>query len=494
MAKGQNSAGSQTKSELKTGAERFLVHVTSRALDENWRTPDDFLRHFKPQDLMASLEKAPDLRAALLVKAAGVHEKIARKKSTSSAAEDLRIALDERVTTAGEILALFPPDDRVRYLDKAKLWAFVTEEQFWTDAKDAKDRERNIDRVLFFVEQALEQHLVTLQDVADGLTFETIASRLPKAELEKVVLHALKTGRRKAALTEPSLLEVVPLRDLLKYVPLEHTYKGVVVAKIAQPSGFSGGDEGWDAGAASMKGEAKAAAPAPAPAPEKPLESKVEVKAEAPQPAPAPAPEKQKSSPPPAPSPVEEAKETVEAGELLDDNDPAVVDEEVDNLVPSTRSAAEEEARRRVIDRLRAVNRLPPKHADLSTPLLLSIDSMYADLLSASTDEAREMCIRESFPNEQQLTTALLALIALLDPSIDVNDPVIKEADVDSLIKVVLFEERHRYEQAHPSARPPTPPPPANVSGPRRSVTPPPLPRSNAPMPPPPPPPAELKR
>ncbi len=458
---GAKSAGSQTKSELKTGAERFLVHVTSRALDENWRTPDDFLRHFKPQDLMASLEKAPDLRAALLVKAAGVHEKIARKKSTSSAAEDLRIALDERVTTAAEVLALFPPDDRVRFLDKGKLWAFVTEEQFWTDAKDAKDRDRNIDRVLFLVEQALEQHLVTLQDVADGLTFEAIASRLPKAELEKVVLHALKTGRRKAALTEPSLLEVVPLRDLLKYVPLEHTYKGVVVAKIAQPSGFIGGDEGWDAGAASIKGEAKPKVEAP----EKPLESKIEAKVEAPQPA--PAPEKQTSSPPPAP--VEEAKETVEASELLDDNDPAVVDEEVDNLVPSTRTAAEEE-RAAACSIGCAPSTACPRSTQTSTPLLLSIDSMYADLLSASTDEAREMCIRESFPNEQQLTTALLALITLLDPSIDVNDPVIKEADVDSLIKVVLFEERHRYEQAHPSQRPPTPPPPANVSGPRRSL------------------------
>jgi uncharacterized protein YhaN len=156
MAKGQNSAGSQTKSELKTGAERFLVYVTSRALDDNWRTPDDFLRHFKPHDLMTALEKAPDLRATLLVKAAGVHEKIARKKSTSSAAEDLRIALDERVTTAADVLALFPADDRVRYLDKAKLWAFVTEEQFW--ANDSKDRERGIDRVLFLVEQALDQH------------------------------------------------------------------------------------------------------------------------------------------------------------------------------------------------------------------------------------------------------------------------------------------------------------------------------------------------
>jgi hypothetical protein len=90
------------------------------------------------------------------------------------------------------------------------------------------------------------------------------------------------------------------------------------------------------------------------------------------------------------------------------------------------------------------------------------------------------MCIRESFPNDQQLAVALLAMIELLDPSIDVNDPVIKDADADSLIKVVLFEERHRYEQAHPSARPassvrPPPPPPNAAKG--RALTPPPLPR-----------------
>ena len=83
---------------------------------------------------------------------------------------------------------------------------------------------------------------------------------------------------------------------------------------------------------------------------------------------------------------------------------------------------------------------------------------MYAELLSASTDEARELCIRDSFPNPAQMSSALLALIELLDPSIDINDPVIRDADVDSLIKVVLFEERHRYEQAHPSLRPPPSP------------------------------------
>jgi hypothetical protein len=104
------------KSELKTGAERYLAQVIVTSLNEGWRTPDDFLRHFKPADLMQRLEKAPDLRANILVKAAGVHDRIARKKSTGSAAEDLRIALDESVTTSAAVLELFPPDDRIRYL------------------------------------------------------------------------------------------------------------------------------------------------------------------------------------------------------------------------------------------------------------------------------------------------------------------------------------------------------------------------------------------
>ena len=129
---------------------------------------------------------------------------------------------------------------------------------------------------------------------------------------------------------------------------------------------------------------------------------------------------------------------------------------------------------------------------------------MYAELLSASTDEARELCIRDSFPNPAQMSSALLALIELLDPSIDINDPVIRDADVDSLIKVVLFEERHRYEQAHPSLRPPPsagaplPPPTAGTRRGGSAPAPPPLPRptgaGGASMPPPLPPPGGEKR
>jgi hypothetical protein len=429
---------SNFKSELKTGAERYLSQVIVSALQDGWRTPDDFLRHFKPADLMQGLEKSPDLRANMLVKAAGVHERIAKKKSTSSAAEDLRIALDEGITSPADIVELIPADDRVRCLDRGKLWAFVTEDHFWaSDSPVAGDRA--VQRMVFFLEGALGESLLSLADIADGITFETISTRLPLKELQRVVKYALEQGRKKNPVTEQGLLDVVALKDLVGYVPLDHVYKRVLVAKVAQPSGFVGGagDEAWPEDDHHEEPSKTSA--------DKPKDDKKK-------------PEKRAAAAAP-PKKEEEPPANVET----------VSEDELEEVSPgSLRPAAEEEARRKVIERLNALGRLPPRNDDLSTPMLLSIESMYADLLTASTDEAREMCIRDSFPNESHLTTALLALIELLDPSIDVNDPVIRDADADSLIKVVLFEERRRYEQGRSPAA--APPPPGSA---RRSVPPP---------------------
>ena len=442
------SESSNFKSELKTGAERFLARTMVHALNEGWRSADDFLRHFKPNDLMLGLEKATDLRAKILVQAAGVHERIAKKKSTSSAAEDIRIALDEGVTTSKAILELLPADDRVRYLDRTKIWAFITEDQFWAPNSSSAG-ERAVDRMTFLLETSLSESLISLQDLADGVSFETISTRLPLKELQRVVRYALDAGRNKQPLTEQSLLEVVPLKSLVGHIPLEHIYKRVIVAKVAQPAAFvAGGTPNEDAWPEDEGGEDKSKSRGEKKAEAKKVEEKKveEKKAEEPEP-------KSEGSP-----------DLVDEAELM----------EVE--MASVRPPAEEEARRKVIDRLTTLQRLPPRHAELSTPILLSIESMYADLLAASTDEAREMCIRDSFPNESHLTTALLALIELLDPSIDVKDPVIRDADADSLIKVVLFEERRRYEQNHPSARPPGGP---GSGGARRSA-PPPLPEKRA--------------
>ncbi len=471
MAKSDGGSGSDFKSSLKSASERFLSQTVVHALERGYRTPDDFLRHFKPADLMQGLEGAPDLRARILIEGAGVHEKIARKKSTTSAAEDLKLALDEGVTTPAQLLTLLPPDDRVRYLDHKKLWAFTTEDEFWSPLNAEADVDRALTRVVFLLDNALKENLLTLHVLTDGITFDSISTRLPLKELQKLVRHALKLGREKKPLSEAELLESVPLKTLIGYMPLEHVFNNVLLEKVAKPAGFLSSD-GWDA-PRSTADVPKAAEPA-----------KVEAKPEPPK-----ASEQRKSVPPPKPvTPVPPAPPVESASNVKDEPMESLIDAEddVDALIQSTRPPAEEEARRKVIDKLTAVNRLPPRHESLTTPILLSIESMYSELLSASTDEAREACIRDSFPNEQQLSTALLALIELLDPTIDINDPVIKEADVDSLIKVVLFEERHRFEQQHPSARPaasaPALPPP--TGGRKGSAAPPPLPPKSA-LPPP---------
>jgi hypothetical protein len=472
MAKTDGGTGSDFKSSLKSASERFLSQTVVHTLERGFRTPDDFLRHFKPADLMQGLEGAPDLRAKILIEGAGVHEKIARKKSTSSAAEDLKLALDEGVTNSAQLLTLLPPDDRVRYFDHKKLWAFTTEDEFWSPLNAEADVDKALSRVVFLLDNALKENLLTLQVLTDGITFDSISTRLPLKELQKLVRHALKLGREKKPLSESELLECVPLKTLIGFIPLEHVFNNVLVEKVAKPAGFLGSD-GWDAARPFPdkadkpdKAEAKVEAP------------KVEApKVEAPK-VEAPKTEERKSVPPPKPTPASAAPQR--------EDSMADVEDDVDALIQSTRPPAEEEARRKVVEKLTAVNRLPPRHESLTTPILLSIESMYAELLSASTDEAREMCIRDSFPNQQQLTTALLALIELLDPTIDINDPVIKDADVDSLIKVVLFEERHRYEMQHPSARPgpgPAPLPPPG-GGRKPSAAPPPLPRPQS-LPPP---------
>ena len=467
------------KSSLKTGAERFLAQALAHALAQGFRTADDFLRHFKPLDLMVALESAHELRAEILVKAAGVHQKIAIKKSTTSGAEDLRIAIEEGLTDAASILELFPPDDRVRYLDGPRLWSFLVEDEFWSTLNAEANRDRAIGRMTFTLENALREDLISLADIADGITFEMLSTRLPHKELQKLVAHALKLGRERKPLTEEALLDSVSLPQIVGYVPLEHVWKSVIVERVAKPAGFLLASASLEA-----KPPSTPTGPVNRTSPPMPPSAKDEPTAD------------RKSVPPPKPPSGPPRKPEDSLAEM------AAAEDDVDKLIQNAqRPAPEEEARRRVLEKLAGISRLPPHHEALTTPVLLSIESMYAELLSASTDEARELCIRESFPNPAQMSSALLALIELLDPSIDINDPVIRDADVDSLIKVVLFEERHRYEQAHPSLRPPPtnaplPPPSAGARRAGSAPAPPPLPRpaGGASMPPPLPPPGGEKR
>jgi hypothetical protein len=420
-----------------------LSRALQHTLANDWQTPDDFLKHFSPEVIMQALSDADELRARLLVKLANVHERIAIKKSITSAAEDLRLAIDERVTTPEAVLELFPSDDRVRYLKAQLLWRFMFEDKFYlTQPSDGESaHERAVRRLTFLVSCGLEESLISLQDLVDGISFEKIASCLPPDELRRVVTRAMQVGRDKLPLDEERLLDVVPIAKLIGFVPLETVWQNVIVKRIAEAYGFV--DEGAGSSKAGDTEFGLGAKPASA--------------------------SQAASKRPPKPAQVQKDEPSFAEPAM-----PSSVD-----AVP-----LEDDIRVKAIEELKEIGRLPPSHEQLSTPILLSIESMYADLLDATSDEERTECIHESFPNDSQLRSAMLALAELLEPSIDVTRPPISEADTEALVKLVVFEERRRKDSAASSRSSVKPPPlplgraASSVPAAARVSVPPPLPGS----------------
>ncbi len=438
------------ESALDTPVERLLAQLVVHALGDGWRTAEDFLGYFTPEEIISSLSENDDLRAALLIEAAGVHERLARKKSVASGSEDLEIALAEGICDAEAILEVYTPDERVRYLDHQKLWRFAIEGAFWKKRSGDAGHTDAVRRIVWILERAIDEGLVSAEGIVEGLTFEEVAKCLPEQVARDVVVHALTIAeQRAAALSADALLEAVPLPALVNYVPLEYVWDNVVIERIAGPGQLT---ESEDA--------------APAPAPPKPAASKPTVSAPpaAPTPAraasqaPAPAvkakarPKKARSTPRAAPPPKPSSPPPLPV--VDDDVDVDFDDAHVSMSAPPPRppasippGSASGAALEEAADALRAIDRLPPSYQTLSVPILRSIESMYADLAATNDDDEREEIIRDSFPNEAHLRAAMLALIELLDSSINVNEPLIRDADVDALIKIVLFEERRRDEQ-----------------------------------------------
>lgn len=440
-------------SELDGSGDRFLSRCLQQVLGEAWVNPADFVGTFGPSDIMQSLQGATELRARILVEAAGVHEKIAPKKSTEAAAEDLQIALEEGICDPPRLLDLFSADDRVRYLDSKRLWGFVVRDQFW---KKPSDKARA--RMAFVLATALEEKLIDLAGLIDGVGSERLAADLPKPLLEKVLVRAVAEGRTGKAFDPASLFEVVRLEDWVAHVPLEHLWQKVVCDRIVEAAGLGGEAPVSEKDIASVDGEEPPPESGPSAAKGK---REGDTKAASAQ---AEAPASKASTGPQA-----SAEASASAGDSAGDKAQA--------SEPVVRDAAEIAARERAIESLTTIGRLPPRHEALDTATLLAIDSLYADLAPLTTDEAREECIREAFPNEVMLRSALLALAEVLDPNIDVA-ALEKDADAESLIKLVLFEERRRVDRSRRSIPPGSVPPPPRTS----SAPPPPLP----PLPPPP--------
>ncbi|HEU4581918.1 MAG TPA: hypothetical protein VFS67_26870 [Polyangiaceae bacterium] len=220
---------------------RYLSQLMDYAFREGWRTPDDFVRCFPANAIMGALKSAPELRVKLLAAATGIYEEILRRKSPALAAEDLRIALEEGTTNSLQLLGVFSPEDRVRYLDPHRIWDFLAEDQFWLlDAEAGEEQRRGaVERMTFTLTQALSERLLTLRDVMDGVTYDAVADSLSPHELRAVVRFALVKGREGIGLNEKVLLEVLPLEKLVRSVPLDHIWNEVVLRRLAIPAGFT---------------------------------------------------------------------------------------------------------------------------------------------------------------------------------------------------------------------------------------------------------------
>jgi hypothetical protein len=268
-------------SALKEGHQRFLAHAIEHSFVCGRRTPHDFIRHFPPKAIMKGLEHQPGLRASILVLTTGIKQKIALKKEWEDAATDLQIALDENETDAESIVALFDSDDRVRYLDPQKVWAFLTEGEFWkASATNKGQADLARAHVAFLLERALEDKLVTHRDVVEGATVDELSNRLPKSELGRLIQCALQNADRGTPFTETDLLATTPPRTLVQHVPLGHLWDTVVVPRIADRHGYSPskpasadslGTE--DSKAAALVEAPRAAAPAEAPKAVSPAEA-----------------------------------------------------------------------------------------------------------------------------------------------------------------------------------------------------------------------------
>jgi len=219
-------------SGLGKGREAFHSEVTEYCFRVGERTAEDFLRLFSCSKIMISLSSRPMERARIISELTGVHERVANKLSPENAGETLQIALDEGVTTPKDIVRLFQPDDRQRYLNRHELWAFDIEGQPWkVSSSDTNAHTRAEKYVAYIMDRAIENLLISHEDIVSALGVVKLAGWLPSELLGQIIEASLKKSDK---FTEEDLLHAAPPSSLVTHVPLDYIWDKVVVPLIAE--------------------------------------------------------------------------------------------------------------------------------------------------------------------------------------------------------------------------------------------------------------------
>ncbi len=219
-------------SGLGAGREAFHSEITEFALRIGERSPEDFMRHFSSSHIMRALTSRPMERARIVSQSTGVNEKVALKMSPEASGEALQISLDEKVTTCADVVRLFQPDDRQRYLDRKALWAFCVEgEPQKVTSSNRASFERAKAYVAYIIERGLANLLLSHAELIAAITVEKLAALLPREELGAIIALAL---RQEEKFTEENLIAAVPPRGLVDHLPLDYLWTRVVTPLIAE--------------------------------------------------------------------------------------------------------------------------------------------------------------------------------------------------------------------------------------------------------------------
>jgi hypothetical protein len=224
-------------SKLYKPSLRFLSEVLEHSLTVGRRTPHDFIRHFPPSTIMASLDEQPRLRSIFLTTLVGLREKTALRTPSADAGRLLQAALEEHDTDAEAITRTFDPDDRVRFLDARKLWGFLTEGEFWkvSRSKDAAGHKLAQAHLAYILDRALAHGLASHADIIEGITIDLLGEKLPRGELTKIIRRAIDVGRTGAAFKHSEIFEATPSLVLVDHIALTLIFDSVIlpVARLA---------------------------------------------------------------------------------------------------------------------------------------------------------------------------------------------------------------------------------------------------------------------
>lgn len=234
-------------SELDSPRDRFLTRVVARALSGGWRISEDFLEHFPPRVLIRALQSETETRVTLLVETVGIHPKIAEMLSPEGAAEDLRLAIETGIADARKVISLVPLAKWIQRLNPAALWTFAVDGGWLEEGeKDARHRQRALDRVAFIVQGAIADELITFRDVTHALGDGKIARLLSPDQLRVAFAHALECAHQDRIPEEETLLGAASdVTDLLARAPLRDVWEHLIVEKIAKPHGLAESTESF---------------------------------------------------------------------------------------------------------------------------------------------------------------------------------------------------------------------------------------------------------